>query len=174
MFSKKEFRERYFKESASDDGFIRSHRDTNNFKNSSFFKAFPSAIRFQLFFDETEVTNPLGSKTKKHELGMFCFRIENLAPLENSRFGNIHPFAVCYSKHLKDSEFRFIIDELFKEMDILESNEEILLDIAEIPGFRINGTISSICGDTKGIHELFGFSSPSATKFCRLCLLSRD
>lgn len=47
------------------------------FKNNPFFLKFPNAIRFQLFFDETEVINPLGSKTKKHELGMFCYRIEN-------------------------------------------------------------------------------------------------
>lgn len=42
-----------------------------------FFLKFPNATRFQLFFDETEVTEPLGSKTKQHELGMFCYRIEN-------------------------------------------------------------------------------------------------
>lgn len=74
-----------FVQNILEDGFIRSQKDSNNLKKSLFFKRFPFAVRFQIFIDETEVTNPLGSKTKKHELGMFCFRIENLAPLENSR-----------------------------------------------------------------------------------------
>jgi hypothetical protein len=43
-----------------------------------------------------------------------------------------------------------------------------------MPGFRVHGTISSICGDTKAMHELFGFAGPSSNKFCRLCLIHRD
>ena len=174
LFGNVDFRKKFYGEVQNCNGFMESHRDTNNFKCSDFFKRFPFAIRFQLFFDETEVTNPLGSKTKKHELGMFCYRIENLPPVENSRLVNIHPLVVSHSKDLKSSDFKFIADKIFTEMSLLESDQGMLLDIPDMPGFRVHGTISSICGDTKGMHELFGFSGPSSNKFCRLCLIHRD
>lgn len=174
LFGNADFRKKFYGEVENCNGFMESHRDTNNFKSSDFFKRFPFAIRFQLFFDETEVTNPLGSKTKKHELGMFCYRIENLPPVENSRLVNIHPLVVSHSKDLKSSDFKFIADKIFTEMSLLESDEGMLLDVPDMPGFRVHGTISSICGDTKGMHELFGFSGPSSNKFCRLCLIHRD
>lgn len=75
LLSNDEFRSK-FKGEVETNGFMEVHRDTRNF-NNPFFLKFPNAIRFQLFFDETEVINQLGSKTKKHELGMFCYRIEN-------------------------------------------------------------------------------------------------
>ena len=56
----------------------------------------------------------------------------------------------------------------------MESEEGMLLDIPDFPNFRIKDTIAGVCADTnKGAHEI-GFLGPSATKFCRLCLISRD
>jgi hypothetical protein len=34
------------------------------------------------------------AKTKKHEIGMFCFRILNLPMTENSKLVNIFPIAI--------------------------------------------------------------------------------
>ena len=31
----------------------------------------PSAFQVQLYYDEVEICNPLGSKAKKHKLGIF-------------------------------------------------------------------------------------------------------
>jgi hypothetical protein len=59
-------------------------------------------------------------------------------------------------------------------MSLLESDQGMLLEIPDMPGFRVHGTISSIYGDTKDMHELFGFAGPSSNKFCRLCLIHRD
>lgn len=49
----------------------------------------------------------------------------------------------------------------------------MLLNLEDGTTLYIHGSLASICGDTKGAHELFGFMSPSATKFCRLCHTSR-
>lgn len=174
LFSNLKFWAKYFSELPSVDGFIRSHRDSNHFKKHPLFAQNNFALRLQLFFDEVEIVNPLGSKTKKHECGMFCFTILNLPPAENSMLTSIHPFAICNSKFLKDSEFRFIIDEFMKEVRLLESDEGMLLDVSHNPGFRIRGAIVSHCADTKGAHEIFGFAGPSSAKFCRLCLISRS
>ncbi|KAK4030543.1 hypothetical protein OUZ56_023786 [Daphnia magna] len=61
-----------------------------------------------------------------------------------------------------------------KELLILESDEGMLLDIPHRPGFGVHGTLVSFCADTKGAHEIGGFMSPSAKKFCRVCHISRN
>ena len=142
--------------------------------NKNYFLKVKNALRLQIFFDECESTNPLGSKTKKHELGMFNFKILNLPESDNSLLSSIHCFAVCNSKDLKDSEFRFVIDELIKEIELLESEEGMLLDVPSKPGFRLRGAIVNVCADSKGAHQLFGFAGTSSAKFCRLCLTSRS
>jgi hypothetical protein len=60
------------------------------------------------------------------------------------------------------------------EMSLLESDQGMLLNVRDMPGLRVHGTISCFSVDTKGIHELFGFSGPSSNKFRRLCLINRN
>ncbi|XP_045023276.1 uncharacterized protein LOC123467391 [Daphnia magna] len=50
----------------------------------------------------------------------------------------------------------------------------MLLGIPDFTNFRIRGTIAGVCADTKGAHEIGGFLGPSANRFCRLCLITRE
>ena len=43
--------------------------DGELYQNSELFRADPCALQIQLYFDEVEVCNPIGSKAKKHKLG---------------------------------------------------------------------------------------------------------
>ena len=43
--------------------------DGERYKNSELFKKDPCALQIQLYYDEVEVCNPLGSKAKVHKLG---------------------------------------------------------------------------------------------------------
>jgi hypothetical protein len=56
----------------------------------------------------------------------------------------------------------------------LESEDGMLLGIPDFTNFRIRGTIAGVCADTMGGHEIGGFFSPSANRFCRLCLITRE
>lgn len=174
LFSNDLFFHKFFSEKPSTDGFIRSHRDSAHFASHEFFKRFPFAIRLQGFFYGVEMTNALGSKVKIHEVGNFCYVILNIPPLENSCQKNIFPFALVKTKHLKEQRFDFVIEQFMKELLILESDEGMLLDIPHRPGFGVHGTLVSFCADTKGAHEIGGFMSPSAKKFCRVCHISRN
>lgn len=60
------------------------------------------------------------------------------------------------------------------ELKELESEEGMKLEVDGMPNFRLNGTLVQVCADTKGTHEIGGFMAPSANKFCRLCLTSRN
>jgi hypothetical protein len=174
LFSIQQFRDLYFSETESEDGFVRSHRDSLHFKKHPLFSRVTNALRIMLFFDDAEFTNPLGSKTKKHDQGIFNFIIANMPPSFNSQLSSIFPLAVCNGSLLRETGFDFVLNEIMNDIHALESNSGMLLDVDGFPGFRIRGTIVCLCGDTKGIHEVGGFMSPSADKFCRLCLIRRS
>ncbi|XP_039303530.1 uncharacterized protein LOC120357407 [Solenopsis invicta] len=50
-------------EKESNDGILASFIDGQHFKNHPFFQKYKLAIRIQLYYDELEIVNPLGSKT---------------------------------------------------------------------------------------------------------------
>ena len=45
--------------------------DGANYAQSELFLQDPCALQIQLYYDEVEVTNPIGSKVNIHKLGMF-------------------------------------------------------------------------------------------------------
>ena len=64
MFSNDGFRRLYFSESQSQDDFVRGTKDSKFVQVYPLFSKSPDAIRIQLFYDEVEVINLLGPKTK--------------------------------------------------------------------------------------------------------------
>ena len=44
--------------------------DGANYAQSELFRQDPCALQIQLYYDEVEVTNPIGSKVNIHKLGM--------------------------------------------------------------------------------------------------------
>ena len=174
LFQNAAFRNLISSEEPSADGFIRSHRDAEHCRTHHLFTVAANGLRLQFFFDEVETVNPLGSKTKDHELGMFYFRILNLPASDNSRYQNVYNFATAYSRLLSKDGFDAILGMLISELKELESNEGMKLDIPTEPDYRVRGTVVAVCGDTKGLHEMFGFMSPAANMFCRGCLIHRS
>ena len=55
-------------------GLMGDYCDGLLFSDNKLFNEDPAALQIQLYYDELEVCNPLGSKTKKHKLGM-CLTI---------------------------------------------------------------------------------------------------
>jgi len=49
--------------------------DGEQYKTSKLFEEHPCALQLQLFYDELEVCNPLGSKAKKHKLGKMKYNM---------------------------------------------------------------------------------------------------
>ena len=53
----------------SPDGILADYCDGSLFKSNPLFVEDPSALQIQLYYDEIEVCNPIGSFAKKHKLG---------------------------------------------------------------------------------------------------------
>lgn len=154
-------------------GFLRGYQDGQQYSQLGIFKEYPHAIRLQLFYDDVEVCNPIGSKAGIHKLGMFYYSIQNLPKHLNSAMQNIHLLAVCFAGDLKKYGFGPILHPFIMEMQQLESDNGVQLQLAKRI-VELHGSLVSLSGDSLAAHDLLGFMSPSANRLCRLCKASRE
>ena len=132
-------------------------------------------IYVQIYFDEVETTNPIGSKTGIHKLGAFYFVIKNFPPAANSALSNIHLLALCHADDIKkhksvDPVLNIIISELNQLHD---------------EGFSINVSgedrhircfLTQFVGENLGLHSILGYMEnfSRATFPCDICMATTD
>ena len=160
-------------ESSSSDGFMRGFRDGKNFKKNPFFQRYPQALRIQLYFDDILVNNPLGSKTAAHKLGAFYFTIQNLPFYLQSFMGGVQVLGICYTADVTKYGFQEILSPFLDDLNKLESEEGVMVNFDGEP-FVLRATIACVVADGLAAHQMFGFLSPSANHFCRLCMIHRS
>ncbi|XP_045079821.1 uncharacterized protein LOC121578283 isoform X2 [Coregonus clupeaformis] len=85
------FKSQYFAEmlqsSATSNSRLRDICDGSFFKSHPLFSTEKQTIQVQMFYDDFEVANPLGSKRGIHKLGGVYFTLRNFYPKWNSFFG---------------------------------------------------------------------------------------
>lgn len=151
---------------------IKSYTDTSNFKNNLFFLEFPNAIRIDLYYDDIEIVNPLGSKKGLNKLGVFYFKIQNFPPMFNSCLQNIYILLICYSWDIKRYGFKKILGQLINDLKKLEIGINIKLPNGN--NYHLKACVVNFCGDCLAAHEILGLLSPSCTHFCRSCMITRS
>jgi len=131
-------------------------------------------IFLQVYFDEVETVNPLGSKTSIHKLGAFYFVIKNFPAAVNSSLHNIHLLALAHSADLKrytaDAVVRSVCNELIKLHDVGFS---VMLNGRPLH-FRC--FLTQVVGDNLGLHSVLGFveNFSRATYACDLCMATQS
>lgn len=65
----------------------------------------PKSLQIQIFYDDFEVTNPLGSKHGVHKVGSIYFVLRNQSPTINSAIKNIHLLALFHTEDVKKHAF---------------------------------------------------------------------
>ena len=135
------------------------------------FSAKRLALQIQVYYDDLETANPLGSKRGIHKIGCIYFVLRNLPPKLNSILMNIHLVSLFHTPDLKKYGFDAILEPLLNDVKQLES-QGLSLPFSDE---QVHGTISQITGDNLGMHSILGFNeSFSSRHFCRLCLLDKD
>ncbi|KAJ8274815.1 hypothetical protein COCON_G00094400 [Conger conger] len=145
-------------------------RDATYFKESPLFSVEKDSLQIQLFYDDFETANPLGSKKGIHKLGAIYFTLRNFPPIYNSSLINIHLCALFHAQDIKRYDFNLILEPLVNDLKVLETEG------LKIPMFRhvIRGTIVQVTGDNLGLHGLFGFVESFGARYCcRFCLLEK-
>ncbi len=148
----------------------------NDFCDGSYFKKHPlfskqqNALQIQLFYDDFESANPLGSKQGIHKIGAIYFILRNFPPKINSSLMNIYLLSLFHAQDVKNYGVDAILKPLVEDLKVLESSG-IEVSFSKEPLF---GTVAQVTGDNLGMHTLFGFmESFSAHYFCRFCLVDK-
>ena len=53
------------------DGLLADYCDGSDFKQHQLFSIYPQSLQLNIYYDDVEICNPLGSKSKIHKLGRF-------------------------------------------------------------------------------------------------------
>ena len=65
------------------------------FKNHPVFSTDPTALQIILYYDELELTNPVGCFVKKHKIGCLMFSLGNIHPRFRSSLKSMYLVAVA-------------------------------------------------------------------------------
>lgn len=92
--------------------------DGVHYSSHPLFKNDPTALQIILYYDDVEVSNPLGSSATIHKLGLFYFTLGNLEPRLRSSTDSIQLVAVVkteyFEKYSPNEILRPFVDDLKK------------------------------------------------------------
>lgn len=138
------------------------------YKHHPLYSKSKNSLQIQVYFDEFETANPLGSKQGIHKLGCLYFTLCNLPPRLNSSLMNIHLIALFHSQDAK----KYGIDKILTPFveDVLEQNGMKALFIEQ----PLYGTIAQVMGDNLGLNSVLGYvESFSGNYYCKSCLVDK-
>lgn len=172
LFKRADFRELYLdynesNEKKATDGVYTDFCSGSVFKENQLFQTRPNSLQVEIFTDDLEVCNPLGSKATLHKICAFYFSILNMPVEFRSKLINIPLVALCNSDDLKtkftdyNDIWRLIVNDL--------SRLERGIDVGN--GLIIAGTLVHMAADNLGANTALGFSEnfSSANFYCRFC-----
>lgn len=152
---------------------IRDYCDGTQFAYHTLYSTHSFFLQIQLYFDDLETTNPLGSKTKIHKIGAVYFCLRNLPVEFNSSLANTHLCLLFNSVDWKKYGCAKIFELLLKDIRFLETKGMEVQILGQ--NSLLFGTVCLLTADNLACHSLGGFlESFSANKFCQFCLIDKQ
>lgn len=148
-------------------------RDGNFYKSGNFER---DTIFINLYYDDVEVGNPLGSKAGKNKLGQFYFTIIDMPGEHLSKLENHFLVASLRSEDMKLFENpNPVISPMVKELTTL-FREGIQLELRELGVPKVvKVALAQFVGDNLGLHSIFGFTEGFKANYaCRRCKMRRE
>lgn len=126
-------------------------------------------IQIQIFNDEFEVCNPLGSSATIHKIWGIYFTIRNMP--NRSKLNNIFLIALINSDDLKTKETDF--NNVWKI--IVQEGKKLESGIKVAPNMILRGTIIAAVSDNLGANSSLGYvESFNSHHYCRICELPKE
>lgn len=91
----------------------------------------------------------------------------------NSELSNIHTLIMCLNEDIKKYGFAKILFPFLCDLEKLESDEGVKIRLNN-QNFILRASIFEFSGDGLATHEVYNLLGPSANRFCRMCMYSRD
>uniref|UniRef100_A0A8D8ZTC5 C2H2-type domain-containing protein n=2 Tax=Cacopsylla melanoneura TaxID=428564 RepID=A0A8D8ZTC5_9HEMI len=126
-----------------------------------------------LFYDDFEISNPLGSHAGIHKIGGVYISLPFLPKKLFSLLENIYILALFHTSDRNKFGNKMVFNKVIDELNAL-SERGIPLSSSAFTGI-IKFHVVAIAGDNLGLNGMLGFvESFIATKYCRICTASKD
>lgn len=125
-----------------------------------------------LFFDDFEITNPLGSHSGSQKLGALYISLPCLPPELSSSIENIFLAGLFKSNDRTEFGNHAVFKHIINQLNFLEN---IGIEI-NIKGclYHVFFSLGLILGDNLGLHSVLGFTESFVADYpCRFCKLSK-
>ena len=125
-------------------------------------------VVLQLYYDDFEMCNPIGSKAGVHKLGGFYFTISNLGQKHKGRLDNINLVALVYRQDIVKYGMSAILEPLVKELLVLESGFDVVLEDGSKR--QIVCFLGNVVADNLGLHGILGYTESFTHSYaCDFC-----
>ncbi|XP_037509659.1 uncharacterized protein LOC119386425 [Rhipicephalus sanguineus] len=142
--------------------------DGSAFKNHTFFQGDTEKICIQLYSDEFEVCDPLGSRRGKQKMVAVYYTVLNTEIEKRSKISSIHLAILAKEKLVIKYGLKKIFERFVNDIAELEK-VGIIVD-----GRVFKGSVFCVTGDNLSQHKLGGFKcSFSRGRICRHCMALR-
>lgn len=131
----------------------RSVRDGSLFKENCFFAGEKPTIILNLYVDDFETCNPLGTSQKKHMLSAVYWVLANLPPGSHSALSSIYLSVLCKTDDVNTYGYDKIFQPLLQDLKTLEDFGIYV----PLLGESLRGTIISVVADNLGAHSVAEF-----------------
>ena len=146
--------------------------DGSIFKSHPVFKEDKKAIQIVAYYDEIELCNPLGSKTKKHKMGCLFFSIANIHPRYRLQLKCIF-VAASYLVIRRHGMNLFLKPFIESITQLSEKGLSVRLN-GNTKVFKVG--LLAFLADTLAAHSIGGFkeSMSFAKRICRSCMATTE
>ena len=157
----------------SNDTLLKDYRDGCVCKNHPLIGNDNKALQIVAYFDELEVTNPIGSYVKTHKLGCLFFTLGNIRPRYRSSLKAIYLLAIARSQDID----KYGIDLFLKPF--VDDLKRLYVDGINITvgstQSKYHGALVAFLADTQAAHKVGGFkgSVSFANRICKSCMATR-
>lgn len=158
----------------SDSMLLKDYSDGSLCKNHPLIAEDDRALQIIAYFDELEVTNPVGSYVKTHKLGCLFFTLGNIRPQYRSSLKAIYLLGIALQQDID----RYGIDTFLKPF--VEDLKRLYVDgitvSVDSKESTYYGALIAFLADTQAAHKVRGFkgSVSFAHRICRSCMATRD
>jgi len=154
--------------------YIEDYSDGKVFKEHIVAQQFSNPLIFELYEDDCEFVNPLGSYVKKHKMTNVYWSLLNLPPFVRSSLKSIFLVGCAKAMFIKQFGFRKLLSNFVQTIKVLESTEGLTIHVDGKPVI-LHGTLLCVCGDGLAMNGLGGFKEGIgfAKRPCRNCMLLR-
>lgn len=155
----------------SEVGCYRSYVDGTYYRENELLSAEELRLSLQLYVDDLEIANPLGTARKIHKLCAVYWTLANLHPKYRSALHSIQLAVLCKVTDIQTYGYPTVLAPLLHDLQTLES-DGVFIDSV---GHNVKGTVFCVSADNLAAHGLAGFvESFRAGNICRFCLATSE